>query len=232
MQCRRAVLRMSLRTEYRPARAVVPLFMRGYETSERAMRQVTFDAVQRDAVLRMVKKNACLLFTISGARETHILGRNTVHVSSRQPTPFPLQASRKARSAYLCRAVSRHSTYCFHSIKYWVCNVCTTGLSRWRYGPVTFAAQACNAKKIFAGRIADSAGLCSCNVRRAGHLADKFPENRVVSTAVTHSLNCIVYDQHYLATPLDRPRLVSRAARIIAPRISLTRLCLTAGGAR
>ncbi len=205
--------------------------MRGYKTSERAMRRVTFDAVQRDAVLWMVK-NAYALFTILGVREVHVLGRNTAYASSRRPARFPLQANRKARSTCLLHAVSHHSTRCFHSIKYWVCNVSTTGVSRRRYGPVTLVAQACNAKKNFAGLFADRARLRSCNVCRAGRLADKFPENRVVSTAVTHSLNCIVYDRNRTPISQDRHRLAGRAARITAPRISSTRLHLTAGGAR
>lgn len=194
------------------------------------MRRVTFDAVQRDAVLWMVKKNAYALFTILGVREVH--GRNTAHASSRRPARFPLQANRKARSTCLFHAVSHRSTHCLHSINYWVCNVSTTGLSRRRYGPVTLVAQACNAKKNFAGLFLDGARLCSCNVCRAGRLADKFPKNRVVSTAVTHLLNCIVYDRHHLSTTPDRLRLAGMAARITARRIFLTRLHLTAGGSR
>jgi len=215
-----------------PARAAVPLFMRGYETSERAMRRVTFDAVQRDVVLWMVKKNAWALFTILGVRGAHILGRNTAHASSRQPVRFPLQAGRKARSAYIYHAESHHSTHCFDSTKYWVGNVYTTGLSRLRYEHVTLVAHACNAKKIFARDIVGGAGLCSCNVCRAGHLADKFPKKRVVSTAVTHLLNCIVHDRHHLFTAPDRFRLAGMAARISVPRISSTMPRLTAGGAR
>lgn len=196
------------------------------------MRRVTFDAVQRGAVLWMVKKNACALFTILGVRKAHTLGRNTAHASPPQSARFLLHASRKARSAYICHAESHHSNHCFHSIKYWVCNVSTTGLSRRRYAPVTPVAQACNAKKNFARRIADRARLRSCNVCHAHHSASKFPKNRVVSTAVTHSLNCIVYDRHHLTTSPDRLRPVGMAARITALRISLTRLHRTAGGAR
>ncbi len=206
--------------------------MRGYETSERAMRRVTFDGVRRDLVLRMVKKNGCMLFTILGVREIAILGRDTAHVSSHQQASFPLRASRKARLAYLCHAESHYSTHCFNSNKYWACNVSTTDLPRRRYGPVTPVAQACNAKKNFAGLFLGGARLCSCNVCRAGRSADKFPENRVVSTAVTHSLNCIVYDRNRTPISRDRLRLAGMAARITARRIFLTRLHLTAGDAR
>lgn len=195
------------------------------------MRRVTFDAVRRDAVPRMVK-NACAFFTMLGVRGTHILGQNTARVSPRQPTLFPLQTSRKVRSACICHAESPTLTNCFYSNKYWVCNVSTTGLSRRRYGPVTLIAQACNAKKNCAGLFLDGARLCSCNVCRAGRLAGKFPKNRVVSTAVTHSLNCIVYDRNRTPISQDRLRLAGMAARITAPRISLTRLHQTAGGAR
>lgn len=196
------------------------------------MRQVTFDAVQRDAVPWMVKKNACGLFTILGVREAHTLGLNTAHASPPQSARFLPHVSRKARLAYIRHAESHHSTHCFNSNKYWVCNVSTTGLSRRHYEHVTPAAHACNAKKNLARCIADRVGLCSCNVCRAGRFASKFPKNRVVSTAVTHSLNCIVYDRHQLSTSQDRLRLVGMASRITAPRISLTRLHQTAGGAR
>lgn len=196
------------------------------------MRQVTFDAVQRGPVLRAVKKNACVFFTILGVHGAGILNQNTAHVSSRLTAAFPFQTSRKARSACICHPASHHPTHCFYTSKYWVCNVSTTGLSRRRYGPVTFVAQACNAKNIFTLDIVDRARLCSCNVCRAGHLANKFPKNRVVSTAGTHSLNCIVYDRHHLATSPNRARLVGMAAPITTPRISWTRRHLTAGGAR
>jgi hypothetical protein len=196
------------------------------------MRQVTFEAVQRDPVLQRVRKHARMFLTLLDARAANFLGRNAAHASSRQPARFPIQASRKARARGVCRAESRHSTYCFNSTKYWVWNVCATGLSRRRYGPVTPVAQACNAKKNFAGLFLGGARLCSCNVCRAGRLADKFPENRVVSTAVTHSLNCIVYDRNHLSTSPDRLRLVDMGARTTARRIFLTRLHLTAGDAR
>lgn len=196
------------------------------------MRQVTFDAVQRGAVLWMVKKNACALFTILGVRKAHTLGRNTAYASPPQSARFLLHASRKARSAYICHAESHHSNHCFNSDKYWACNVSTTGLSRRRYEDVMLVAHACNAKKNFAGLFLGGARLCSCNVCRAGRLADKFPENRVVSTAVTHSLNCIVYDRNHLSTSPDRLRLVDMAARTTARRIFSTRLHLTAGDAQ
>jgi hypothetical protein len=196
------------------------------------MRRVTFDGVRRDLVLRMVRKNGCMLFTILGVREIAIPGRDTAPVSSHHQAFFPLRASRKACLAYLCHAKSHYSTHCFNSNKYWACNVSTTDLSRRRYGPVTLVAQACNAKKKFAGLFLGGARLCSCNVCRAGRLADKFPGNRVVSTAVTHSLNCIVYDRNHLFPSPDRLRLVGMAAHITAPRTSLATLFLTAGGAR
>lgn len=109
--------------------------MRGYELGA-AMSKVIFDAVQRDPVQPMAKKKGCMLFTILRVREVPILGRDTAHVSPHQQAFFRLLASRKARSAYICHAESRRSTRCFHSTKYRVCNVSTTGLSRRRYGPV------------------------------------------------------------------------------------------------
>ncbi|WP_269509102.1 hypothetical protein [Burkholderia sp. IMCC1007] len=196
------------------------------------MEQVTFGAAEPDAARRMVRRYAHSFLTIWGKGAALGVRANATRAPLAQPTHFTPFSCRKPPLAVSCHVETWHATHCFYSDKNKVCNVSTTRLSRRRYGPVTLVAQACNAKKNFAGLSLDGARLCSCNVCRAGRLADKFPKNRVVSTAVTHLLNCIVYDRHHLSTTPDRLRLAGMAARITARRIFLTRLHLTAGGSR
>lgn len=189
---------------------------------------LAFGAVWRDAMPRTVKKKACALFTKWALREAPVPGRKFPHVWPRRPALLPFQQSRKTRTAYVCHAESSRSTHCFYSHNDWLCNVSTTSSSRRRYGSVTPTAHACNAKKIFGRDIIDGARLCSCNVCRVGRLADKFPKNRVVSTAVIHSFNCIVYERLHLATATERHLPVC----VAAPIVSLTMWLLTAGGSR
>lgn len=213
------------------ARGRAPIYER-VRNVEAAVRQVTFDVVGRDSVPWMVRRSACALVTSSEVYQGPSLALDLGRPSSHFPGLFTLEISRQARLRAVCHAELLRSTLCFHSDKNKVCNVSTTSLSRWRDRPVTPAAQARNAKKNFAGLLADRARLCSCNVCRAGRLAGKFPENRVVSTAVTHSFNCIVYERHHLVTSPDRLRLFGVAARITAPRFLLTGHHPAAGGAR
>lgn len=196
------------------------------------MEQVTFGAAEPDAARRMVRRYAHAFLTIWGKGAALGVRANATRAPLAQPMHFTPLSCRKPPLAVSCHVETWHATHCFYSDKNKVCNVSTTRLSRRRYEHVMLAARACNAKKNFAGLFLGGARLCSCNVCRAGRLADKFPENRVVSTAVTHSLNCIVYDRSHLSTSPDRLRPVGMAARITAPRISLTRLHLTAGDAR
>lgn len=97
---------------------------------------------------------------------------------------------------------------------------------------VTLTLQRCNAKNIFAERALVTPVVPSrsaCNVAQSGA---KFHKNPAVSPAVNHSLNCIVYDRHHPAASSDRLGRGGMASSIAAARTSLTRLHLTAGGAR
>lgn len=97
---------------------------------------------------------------------------------------------------------------------------------------VTLTLQRCNAKNIFAERALVPPVVPShsaCNVDQSGA---KFHKNPAVSPAVNHSLNCIVYDRHHPAASSDRLGRGGMASRIAATRTFLTRLHLTAGGAR
>jgi hypothetical protein len=97
---------------------------------------------------------------------------------------------------------------------------------------VTLTLQRCNAKNIFAARALITPVVPShsaCNVAQPGA---KFHKNSAVSAAVNHSLNCIVYNRHHSATSPNRLGRVGMASRITVPRIFLTRLHVTAGGAR
>lgn len=97
---------------------------------------------------------------------------------------------------------------------------------------VTLTLQRCNAKNIFAERALVVPVVPSHSARNVAQSGAKFHRIPAVSPAVNHSLNCIVYDRHHLATSSDRLGRVGMASRITAHRIFLTRLHLTAGGAR
>lgn len=96
---------------------------------------------------------------------------------------------------------------------------------------VTLTLQRCNAKNIFAERTLVTPVVAGHSVRNVAQSGAKFRRNPAVSPAVIHSLNCIVYDRHHL-TSSDRLGRVDMASRITAHPIFLTRLHLTAGGAR
>ncbi len=89
-----------------------------------------------------------------------------------------------------------------------------------------------NAKNIFAERARVTPVVPSHSARNVAQSGAKFRRIPAVSSAVNHSLNCIVYDRHHLATSSDRLGRVGMASRITAHRIFFTRPHLTAGGAR
>jgi len=97
---------------------------------------------------------------------------------------------------------------------------------------VTLTLQRCNAKNIFADRAFVTPVVPSHSARNVAQSGAKFHKNPAVSPAVNHSLNCIVYDRHHPATSSDRLGRGGMASRIAATRTFLTRLHLTAGGAR
>lgn len=97
---------------------------------------------------------------------------------------------------------------------------------------VTLTLQRCNAKNIFAERALVTPVVPSHSARNVAQSGAKFHRNPAVSPAVNHSLNCIVYDRHHLATSSDRLGRVCTASRITAHPIFLTKLHLMAGGAR
>lgn len=195
------------------------------------MGQGVFSAKQRGAVSCAVKTYDLAVLTLLS---TGIwCGRHPIVTcaSPRRSGQFPRKPGQKSPLERTVDVASWHITHCFFEDKYRVCNGFTTRLSRWRYVLVTPPAHACNAKKIFGRDIVDGVRLCSCNVSRAGRLASKFPENPVVSTAVNHFFDRIVY-RCSSTTSLGLLSLATTFTFIstFAPRAILPRR--TAGGAQ
>lgn len=185
------------------------------------MGQGVFSAKRQGAVSCAVKTYDLAVLTLLSTGSWCGQHPGVTCASSRQSAQFPRKPGQKSRLERTFDVASRCVTPCFAEDKYRVRNVFTTSPSRWRYALVTPPVHACNAKKIFARDIVDGVRLCSCNVSRAGRLASKFPENPVVSTAVNHLFDRIVY-RCSSTTSLGPPSLATTFtfASTFAPRAS------------